>query len=101
MAENHDTYKTANIEINQFFERLIKYLIFANFILHVKYISLNALNRIRSPFSAFAPVKSFRHVSVRTDDKVYNCKTAAINFIFLSIVSMISKLLSVNICLKS
>jgi hypothetical protein len=34
--------------------------------------------------------KSFIHVSVRTDDKVYNCKTAAITFIYLSIVSMIS-----------
>jgi hypothetical protein len=56
----------------------------------VKYLSLNALNTIRSPFSTFAPVKSFIHVSVRTDDKVYNCKTAAIIFIYLSIVSMIS-----------
>jgi hypothetical protein len=28
MDNNHDTYKTANIKINQFFERLIKYLIF-------------------------------------------------------------------------
>jgi hypothetical protein len=46
----------------------------------VKYISLNALTRIRSPFSTFAPVKSFIHVSIRTDDKVYNCKTAAVSF---------------------
>jgi hypothetical protein len=30
----------------------------------VKYMSLNALNRIRSPFSTFAPVKSFIHVNV-------------------------------------
>jgi hypothetical protein len=65
----------------------------------VKYISLNALNRIRSPLSTFAPVKSFIHVSVRTDDKVYNCKTAAIIFIYrVLIASMISKLLNVNIC---
>jgi hypothetical protein len=29
MDDNYDTYKTANIEINQlFFERLINYLIF-------------------------------------------------------------------------
>jgi hypothetical protein len=67
----------------------------------VKYIYLNALNRIRSPFSTFTPVKSFIHVSVRTDDKVYIWKTAAISFIYLLIVSMISKLLNVNICLKS
>jgi hypothetical protein len=60
-------------------------------------LPLNALNRIRSPFSTFAPVKSFIHVSVRTDDKVYNCNTAAITFIYLSIVSMISKLLNVSI----
>jgi hypothetical protein len=52
----------------------------------VKYKSLTALNRIRSPFSTFAPVKSFIHVSVRADDKVYNCKTTAISFIYLLIV---------------
>jgi hypothetical protein len=38
---------------------------------------------------------------VRTDDKVYNCNTAAITFIYLSIVSMISKLLNVSKYLKS
>jgi hypothetical protein len=64
-------------------------------------MSLKALNRIRSPFNTFAPVKSFIHVSVRIDDKVYNCKTAAITFIYLSIVSIISKLLNVSIYLKS
>jgi hypothetical protein len=60
-------------------------------------MSLNALNRIRSPFSTFVPFKSFMHVSVRTVDKVYNCNTAAITFIYLSIVSMKSKLLNVSI----
>jgi hypothetical protein len=60
----------------------------------MKYISSNALNRIRSPFSTFAPVKSFIHVSVRTDDKVYNRKTAVINLIYLLTVSVISKLLN-------
>jgi hypothetical protein len=32
---------------------------------------------------------------------MYNCKTAAITFIYLAIVSVISKLLNVSICLKS
>jgi hypothetical protein len=64
-------------------------------------MSLNALNRIHSPFNPFAPVKLFIHVDVRTDDKVYNCKTAAITFIYLSIVSMISKLLNVSIAYTS
>jgi hypothetical protein len=88
--DNHDTYKTANIKINQLFLNASSSNEFSNFILLVKYMSLNALNRIRSPFSTFAPVKSFTHVSVSTDDKVYNCKTAAINFIYLSIVSITS-----------
>jgi hypothetical protein len=90
MDDNHDTYKTANIKIKQVFFNAWLSNEFSNFILLVKYVSLNALNRIRSPFSTFAPVKSFIHVSVRTDDKVYNCKTAAITFIYLSIVSVIS-----------
>jgi hypothetical protein len=46
--------------------------------------------------STFAPVKSFTHVSVRTDDEVYNGKTAAISFIYLFIVLMISKILNIN-----
>jgi hypothetical protein len=37
---------------------------FSNFISLVKYMSLNAWNRIRSHFSTFTPVKSFIHVSV-------------------------------------
>jgi hypothetical protein len=63
MDDNHDTYKTANVKINQLFLNA-QVLNFSNFILHVNYISSNALNRIRSPFSTFAPVKSFIHVSV-------------------------------------
>jgi hypothetical protein len=35
-------------------------------------------------------------ISVRTDDKAYNWKTAAISFIFLSIVLLISKILNIN-----
>jgi hypothetical protein len=64
MDDNHDTYKTANIKINQLFLNAWLSNEFSNFILLVKYMSLNALNRIRSPFSTFAPVKSFIHVSV-------------------------------------
>jgi hypothetical protein len=98
MDDNHDTHKTAKIEINQlYFERLVKYLIFRTSY-NLRNISLAALNRIRSPFNTFAPVKSFRHVSVRNDDKVYNCKTS---FIHLLIVSLISKILNISICLKS
>jgi hypothetical protein len=83
MDDNYDTFKTANNEIIQlFFERLINCLTFFNLILLVKYISLSALHRISSPISIFEPVKSFIHVSVRTDDKMYNCKTATISLIF-------------------
>jgi hypothetical protein len=59
-------------------------------------ISLNALHRISSPISTFEPVKSFIHVNVRTDDKVYNWDTATINFIFILVVSMISKILNIK-----
>jgi hypothetical protein len=63
MDENHDTYKTASIKINQLFLNACLSNEFSNFILLVKYMSLNALNRIRSPFSTFAPVKAFIHAS--------------------------------------
>jgi hypothetical protein len=69
---------------------------FLNFIILVKYISLTALHRISSPVSTFEPVKSFIHVSVRTDDKVYNWKTAVISFIYFLIVLMMSKILNIN-----
>jgi hypothetical protein len=61
MDDIYDTYKTANIEINQFFsfQRLINNLIFLNFIIPVEYMSLSALHRISSPMSIFDPVKSF------------------------------------------
>jgi hypothetical protein len=42
------------------------------------------------------PVKSFKHVNVRTDDKLHNWKTVAISFIFLLTVLMISKILNIN-----
>jgi hypothetical protein len=90
MDDNHDTYKTANIKTNQHFLNACLSYEFLNSTLLVKSMSLNALNTIRSSFSTFAPVKSFLHVSVRTDYKAYNCKTAAITLIYLSIVSMIS-----------
>jgi hypothetical protein len=61
----------------------------------VKYISFTSLNRIRSPISPFAPIKSFVHVNVKTDE-VYRCKTATISFIFLSIVLTMSKILNIN-----
>jgi hypothetical protein len=41
--------------------------------------------------------RSYSHVSVRTDDKVYNCKTVAINFIYILTVSMIPRSPNVNI----
>jgi hypothetical protein len=99
--DNHDRYKTVNIEINELFGTLDKVLIFSNLILLVEYILLSALNRIRFPASTFALVNSFIHLNVRTDDIVYNCKTAAISFIHLSPDSMISKILNVIIRLKS
>jgi hypothetical protein len=37
-----------------------------------------------------------KHVRVRTDDKVYNCKTATISFIFLLILLLISETLNIN-----
>jgi hypothetical protein len=49
MDDNHDTYKTANIKINQLFLNAWLSNEFSNFSLLVKYMSLNALNRIRSP----------------------------------------------------
>jgi hypothetical protein len=36
------------------------------------------------------------HVSVRSDDKVYNCKTATISFNFILITLMICKFLNIN-----
>jgi hypothetical protein len=35
-------------------------------------------------------------LAFRIDDKVYNCKIAAISFIYLLIVSIVSKILNVN-----
>jgi hypothetical protein len=60
MDDNLDTYKTANYEINQlFFERLINYLILLILSYLCKYVSLTALNIIRSPTITFTLVKSF------------------------------------------
>jgi hypothetical protein len=44
---------------------------------------------------------NFEAVNSRTDSKVCNWKTAAISFIFLMIVLMISKILNIQICLNS
>jgi hypothetical protein len=87
--------------INLFLNARLSYLIFFHFVLLVYYIPLTSLNRVRSPFSTFAPVKSFIQVSFRTDDKMYNCKTVAISFIYFLIVLMIYEILNVNIYLKS
>jgi hypothetical protein len=82
MDDNYDTYKTANIEINQLFFLTLDLLFnFVNFILLVKYISLTTFQSWLT-YRHFAPVKSFIHVSVRTDDKMYTWKTAAISFFF-------------------
>jgi hypothetical protein len=64
MDDNYDTYKTANIEINQlFFERLIKYFFFE---LHLS-CGIYIFDRVRqNSLSLSAPVKSFIHVSVHS-----------------------------------
>jgi hypothetical protein len=98
MNYNYDTSKTANIEIIQllFSKRLINYLIFLKFIILVKYVPLTALHRSSSPISTFEPVKSFIHVSVRTDDTMHNCKITTISFIFVLTVLMICKFLNIK-----
>jgi hypothetical protein len=92
MDDKYDTYKTANIEINQqlCFERLVNYLFFGTSSYTCEIYIFERVTQLAHPSALLCQSCRSYMLALELIMTVYNCKTAAIAFIHLSIVSMIS-----------